>query len=127
MPDPAITIENLGKRYTIGHQRAKGDGMRHAIEGAMRAPIAWLRSRRQEKLQQVDFWALKDVSFQIKQGEVVGIIGRNGAGKSTLLKLLSRITVPTEGRICIDWPDRQPPRGRHRISSGTHRTGEHLP
>src|SRR5271157_5810721 len=101
-PNPAITIENLGKRYTIGHQQAKGDGMRHAIEGAMRAPLAWLRSRRQEKLQQVDFWALKDVSFQIKQGEVVGIIGRNGAGKSTLLKILSRITVPTEGRIRID-------------------------
>ena len=102
MPNPAITIENLGKRYTIGHQRANGDGMRHAIEGAMRSPLAWLRSGRQEKLQHVDFWALKDVSFQIKQGEVVGIIGRNGAGKSTLLKILSRITVPTEGRIRID-------------------------
>jgi lipopolysaccharide transport system ATP-binding protein len=102
MPDPAITIENLGKRYTIGHQRAMGDGMRHAIDGAMRAPLAWLRSHRQKKLQQVDFWALKDVSLQIKQSEVVGIIGRNGAGKSTLLKILSRITVPTEGRIRID-------------------------
>jgi len=102
MPDPAITIENLGKRYTIGHQRANGDGMRHAIEGAIRGPLAWLRSSRQKKLQQVDFWALKDVSFQIKQGEVVGIIGSNGAGKSTLLKILSRITVPTEGRIRID-------------------------
>ena len=102
MPDPSITIENLGKRYTIGHQRANGDGMRHAIEGAIRAPLAWLRSGRQKKLQQVDFWALKDVSFQIKQGEVVGIIGSNGAGKSTLLKILSRITVPTAGRIRID-------------------------
>jgi lipopolysaccharide transport system ATP-binding protein len=102
MSNPAITIENLGKRYTIGHQRAKGDGMRHAIEGVMRAPRAWLRSRRQQSLQQVDFWALKGVSFQIKQGEVVGIIGRNGAGKSTLLKILSRITPPTEGQIRID-------------------------
>jgi lipopolysaccharide transport system ATP-binding protein len=99
---PAITIENLGKRYTIGHQRARNDGMRHAIEGAIRAPLAWLRSRRHNKLQREDFWALKDVSLQIKQGEVVGVIGRNGAGKSTLLKLLSRITVPTEGRIRID-------------------------
>ena len=61
-----------------------------------------LRSSRQKKLQQVDFWALKDVSLQIKQGEVVGIIGSNGAGKSTLLKILSRITVPSEGRIRID-------------------------
>jgi lipopolysaccharide transport system ATP-binding protein len=102
MPNPAITIENLSKRYTIGHQRANGDGMRHAIEGAMRAPFTWLRSRREKKLQEVDFWALKDVSLQIKQGEVVGLIGRNGAGKSTLLKILSRITVPTEGRIRID-------------------------
>jgi lipopolysaccharide transport system ATP-binding protein len=99
---PAITIENLGKRYTIGHQRAKDDGMRHAIEGAIRAPLAWLRSRRQHKLQRADFWALRNVSLQIKRGEAVGIIGRNGAGKSTLLKLLSRITVPTEGRIRID-------------------------
>jgi lipopolysaccharide transport system ATP-binding protein len=102
MPNPAITVENLGKRYTIGHQRANGDGMRHAIEGAMREPLAWLRSIRQKKLQQADFWALKDVSFQAKQGEVIGIIGGNGAGKSTLLKILSRITPPTEGRIRID-------------------------
>jgi lipopolysaccharide transport system ATP-binding protein len=102
MSDTAITIENLGKRYTISHQRANGDGMRHVIEGAIRAPLTWLRSHRQKKQQQVDFWALKDVSCQIKQGEVVGIIGRNGAGKSTLLKILSRITVPTEGRIRID-------------------------
>src|ERR1022692_3771924 len=102
MSHPAITIENLGKRYTIDHQRASGDGMRHAIEGAIRSPLAWLRSSRQKKLQSVDFWALKDVSFQVKQGEVIGIIGSNGAGKSTLLKILSRITVPTEGRIRID-------------------------
>jgi lipopolysaccharide transport system ATP-binding protein len=97
----AISIENVGKKYTIGHQRASGDGMRHVIEGAMRAPIAWLRRRQEQKIQQVDFWALKDVSIQINQGEVVGLLGRNGAGKSTLLKLLSRITVPTEGRIRI--------------------------
>ena len=82
MPNPAITIENLGKRYTIGHQRANGDGMRHAIEGVMCAPLAWLRSRRDKKLQEADFWALKDVSLEIKRGEVVGLIGRNGAGRS---------------------------------------------
>jgi lipopolysaccharide transport system ATP-binding protein len=101
MSDSAITIEALGKRYTIGHGGSGRDGMRHAIEAAMRAPLAWLKSRRQGRLQQIDFWALKDVSFSVKQGEVVGIIGRNGAGKSTLLKLLSRITIPTEGRIRI--------------------------
>jgi lipopolysaccharide transport system ATP-binding protein len=102
MPNPAITVENLAKRYTIGHQRANGDGLRHAIETAVREPLSWLRSIRQKKLQQEDFWALKNVSFRIDQGEVVGIIGSNGAGKSTLLKILSRITVPTEGRIWIN-------------------------
>ena len=101
-PEFAISIENLGKLYTIGRQRAAGDGMRHVLENVMRAPLAWLRSKRQRKIEQVDFWALKGVSAQIKHGEVVGIIGRNGAGKSTLLKILSRITIPTEGRICID-------------------------
>ena len=102
MSNSAITIENLSKRYTIGHQRAKGDGLRHAFESAIRAPISWLRSRRQKKLEQVDFWALRDVSVRISQGEVIGIIGRNGAGKSTLLKILSRITVPTTGVVRIN-------------------------
>lgn len=98
----AIAIENLGKRYSITHKSAKDDGLRHALERAVRQPLAWVKSERRRKPKQEDFWALRGVSIQIEPGEVVGIIGRNGAGKSTLLKLLSRITVPTEGRIRID-------------------------
>jgi lipopolysaccharide transport system ATP-binding protein len=102
MSESAISIQNIGKRYTIGQRKPGADGMRHALEGAMRTPIRWLKSRQQTKLKQVDVWALRGVSLDIKRGEVVGIIGANGAGKSTLLKLLSRITVPTEGRFVVN-------------------------
>jgi len=101
-PEFAISIANLSKLYFIGENRAKQDGIRHVIEKAVRAPFAWLRSRRQKKSEGVEFWALKGISAQIRPGEVVGIIGRNGAGKSTLLKILSRITIPTEGRVSIN-------------------------
>jgi lipopolysaccharide transport system ATP-binding protein len=98
----AIAVENLSKRYIIGHQAAKGDGLRHAIENGIRAPLRWIRSGgRRNGSTREEFWALRDVNLQIKAGEVVGIIGRNGAGKSTLLKVLSRITDPTRGRIRI--------------------------
>ena len=103
MSQPVIRVENLCKRYILGHQRSKDDGFRHVIEDAIRAPLKWLRTRRElQRQQNEEFWALTDVSFDINQGDVVGIIGRNGAGKSTLLKILSRITEPTSGRISID-------------------------
>jgi lipopolysaccharide transport system ATP-binding protein len=102
MSDTAIEVENLSKRYVLGYQRSKDDGFRHAIEEMVRSPIGWLRSRRERQREKGDFWALKDLSFEIKRGEVVGIIGRNGAGKSTLLKILSRITEPSNGKISIE-------------------------
>jgi len=100
MSDTAIRVNGLGKLYQIGAAREKGDGLRHALEGTVRKWGNRLRGRATPpEPTQEDFWALKDVSFEIKRGECVGVIGRNGAGKSTLLKLLSRITEPTEGEI----------------------------
>jgi lipopolysaccharide transport system ATP-binding protein len=82
--------EGLGKEYRRGLQ--VDDGLRHSIEAFLRSPISSLRRKKEEM-----FWALKDVSLEVKEGEVLGLIGRNGAGKTTLLKILSRITRPTTG------------------------------
>jgi lipopolysaccharide transport system ATP-binding protein len=100
MSDIVISVEHLSKRYVIGHQNSGRDGLRHSLDTFLRHPVQWWRERNRERTaSREDFWALKDVSFGINQGDAVAIVGRNGAGKSTLLKVLSRITEPTSGRI----------------------------
>ena len=100
MSESIISVENLSKCYKIGRQASKGDGLRHVLEQAVRAPFSWLRPEaRAKRAKTEEFWAVKDLSLEIKRGEMMGIIGRNGAGKSTFLKLLSRITEPTTGSI----------------------------
>src|SRR6478736_4847610 len=94
----AIRVENLGKRYRLNHQTARGRyrTLRESLVDWAAAPV---RRRSAAAGRVEDMWALKDVSFEVQPGEVVGIIGRNGAGKSTLLKILSRVTEPTSGEI----------------------------
>jgi len=108
MSDIAIRVENLSKRYRIGLKEEMHETLFEAVTDFVKRPVKNLRRLRRLSTFSTDgleaddiIWALKDVSFEVKRGEVLGIIGRNGVGKSTLLKILSRITDPTEGRAII--------------------------
>src|ERR687886_1363569 len=107
MSNIAIRVEGLGKEYRLGANAQPYKTLRESLVDAAALPLrtAARLARRPaagERGHRPQFWALQDVSFDVKHGEVLGIIGRNGAGKSTLLKLVSRITEPTEGRIAIN-------------------------
>ncbi len=101
MSQLAIRVENLGKRYRIGARQERYKRFTETLMDTFSAPIRRLRNLGKPTPPEDIIWALKDVSFEVDRGEVLGIIGRNGAGKTTLLKVLSRITEPTEGRAEI--------------------------
>lgn len=101
MSKPIIEVKNLSKVYNIGHEQKSAPGtltFRDSLTQTLRKPIEIFTGHR---IEQEKFWALKNVNFEVNQGDVVGIIGRNGSGKSTLLKVLSRIVEPTEGEITM--------------------------
>ena len=134
MSKTVITVENLSKSYLVGHESAQPErykALRDVIareaRNFVRKASDMLHGRQIVQGDEIEeFWALKNVSFEVKEGEVLGIIGRNGAGKSTLLKILSRITEPSRGRVADSRAGREPARSRYRLSSRAYRSRKHL-
>ena len=104
MDTPIIEIKGLSKKYDITHMRGGYVSLRDVIATVARRPFSFLAHKAKRAIgleKKEEFWALKDVSFNVNKGEVIGVIGANGAGKSTLLKILSQITPPTEGEVIL--------------------------
>lgn len=97
---PIVSVRDLSKRYFVGRRRNINPTLREALAGAVRSPLLRFYNNHRRSATEA-LWALKDVTFDVAPGEVVGVIGRNGAGKSTLLKILSRITKPSAGEVDI--------------------------
>lgn len=95
--ETVIRVENLGKRYRIGTNKPPAKTLGGKLKNTLTSPFEWLEKQMRPPTEEETLWALKDISFEVNRGDVVGIIGRNGAGKSTLLKILSRITEPSTG------------------------------
>src|SRR5258707_10459316 len=101
MADLAIQVRGLGKQYRIGMGQKRANTLRDAIRDRIASLPALLQAGRADAASTRSFWALENISFDVKRAEVMGVIGRNGAGKSTLLKILARITEPSLGEADI--------------------------